>query len=111
MGKKEKQRKLRVDKKIQKNNKLLYIIGLIIVCIALFFSVNYYLSRNYVYNIPFTNLDVNGKNPIINANLKNLFILFTSSIYYLITQYYLYHIIIFFAIHFFKKNIFLQFIL
>lgn len=37
MGKKEKQRKLRVDKKIQKNNKLLYIIGLIIVCIALFF--------------------------------------------------------------------------
>ena len=72
MGKKEKQRKLRVDKKIQKNNKLLYIIGLIIVCIALFFSVNYYLSRNYVYNIPFTNLDVNGNNPIINANLNNV---------------------------------------
>lgn len=71
-GKKEKQRKLRVDKKIQKNNKLLYIIGLIIVCIALFFSVNYYLSRNYVYNIPFTNLDVNGNNPIINANLNNV---------------------------------------
>ena len=72
MGKKEKPRKLRVDKKIQKNNKLLYIIGLIIVCIALFFSVNYYLSRNYVYNIPFTNLDVNGNNPIINSNLNNV---------------------------------------
>lgn len=72
MGKKEKPRKLRVDKKIQKNNKLLYIIGLIIVCIALFFSVNYYLSKNYVYNIPFTNLDVNGNNPIINSNLNNV---------------------------------------
>ena len=72
MRKKEKKRKLRVDKKIQKNNKLLYIVGLIIVCIALFFSVNYYLSRNYVYNIPFTNLDVNGNNPIINSNLNNV---------------------------------------
>lgn len=71
MGKKEKVKKIKVEK--QKNKrKLPYIIGLIIVCIVLFLTINYYLSQNYVYNIPFTNLNINGNNPIINADSENV---------------------------------------
>ena len=58
--------------RIKKKRKLPYIIGLIVVGIVILFSVNYYISQNYVYNIPFTNLNINGNNPIINANSNNV---------------------------------------
>lgn len=72
MGKKEKVQKLRLGKEMKKKRKFPYIIGLIVVCVILFFSINYYLSQNYVYNIPFTNLNINGNNPIVNANSNNV---------------------------------------
>lgn len=72
MGRKEKVKKLNLEKEKIKKRKFPYIIGLIVVCIALFFSINYYLSQNYVYNIPFTNLNINGNNPIINADSENV---------------------------------------
>lgn len=72
MGKKYNE-KLELNKdKVRKKRKLPYIIGLIVVAIVIFFSVNYYLSQNYVYNIPFTNLNINGNNPIMNANSENV---------------------------------------
>lgn len=72
VGKKDKL-KLELSKdKVKRRRKLPYIIGLVIVVIVIFFSTNYYLSQNYVYNIPFTNLNINGNNPIINANSKNV---------------------------------------
>lgn len=70
MGKKDKA-KLELNK-VKKKRKLPYIIGLIVVVIVIFFSVNYYLSQNYVYNIPFTNLNINGNNPIMNADSENV---------------------------------------
>lgn len=68
MAKKEKVKK----PKKNRNKKVPYIIGLIIVFMILFFGINYYLSQNYVYNIPFTNLNINGNNPIINADSENV---------------------------------------
>ncbi len=77
MGKKEKVKKLKNKKEKNKKEKskkrkLPYIIGLVVVSIILFFCINYYLSQNYVYNIPFTNLNINGNNPIINADSENI---------------------------------------
>ena len=72
MGKKNKE-KLELNKdKIKKKRKFPYIIGLIVVFIIIFFGINHYLSQNYVYNIPFTNLNINGNNPIMNADSENV---------------------------------------